>query len=205
MSHQWLEWAMKIQSISKNGLAFSKDVFDIERYEQLQKLSAEILSEYSELEMESILNLFDKDQGYQTPKVDVRGVVFKNNKILLVREKNDSKWSLPGGFCDVGLSSSENIIKEIKEESGYEVEVKKLLAILDMNKHPHPPQAYHYYKIFIQCDIIGGEPLIGIETQEIDFFAEDTLPKLSLGRVTESQIHILFDYLRNPSKETLFD
>ena len=205
MSHKWIEWARKIQSISKNGLAFSKDVFDIERYEQLQKLSAEIISEYSELEMETVLNLFHQDKGYQTPKVDVRGVVFKDNQILLVREKNDNKWSLPGGFCDVGLSSSENIVKEIKEESGYEVKAKKMLAVLDMNKHPHPPQAYHYYKIFIQCDIIGGEPKIGIETQEIDFFAEHALPKLSLSRVTESQIHLLFEYLSDPNKETVFD
>lgn len=205
MSHKWIEWAMKIQSISKNGLAFSKDVFDIERYEQLQKLSAEILSEYSELEMASVLNLFELDKGYQTPKVDVRGVVFKNRQILLVREKNDQKWSLPGGFCDIGLSPSENIVKEIQEESGFEVQTKKLLAVLDMKKHPHPPQPYHYYKMFIQCEIIGGEPKIGIETQEINFFAENDLPNLSLSRVTESQIHLLFEFMKNPKKETIFD
>ncbi|PLR84460.1 ADP-ribose pyrophosphatase [Bacillus canaveralius] len=205
MSHKWLEWAKRLQSISQAGLTFSKDVFDIERYEELRKISAEIIAEHTDLDMEKVKELFTNETGYQTPKVDVRGVVFKDDKILMVHEKLDNKWSLPGGFCEIGLSPSENIVKEIKEESGYEVIPKKLLALLDMNKHPHPPQPYHYYKMFIQCEIVGGTASIGVETSGIDFFPEHKLPSISVKRNTESQLKMLFDFLRNPHRETMFD
>ncbi|MGM0751676.1 MAG: NUDIX hydrolase [Bacillota bacterium] len=205
MSDQWLEWAKRIQALSQSGLAFSKDVYDIERYEELRSISAEIMQEYTGLEMRKVRELFTNESGYQTPKVDVRGVVFKDNKILMVREKVDDKWSLPGGFCDVGLSPSENIVKEIREESGFDVTPVKLLAILDMNKHPHPPQPYHYYKLFIQCEVTGGRAESGIETKGIHFFEKDHLPELSVGRNTETQINLLFEFLRNPYKETVYD
>ena len=205
MNYKWLEWAKKIQALSQAGLTFSKDVYDIERYEELRNLSAEIMREYTGLEMKKIKNLFTNETGYQTPKTDVRGVVFDNNKILMVREKIDDRWSLPGGFCDIGLSPSENIVKEIKEESGYDVVPKKLLALLDMNKHPHPPQPYHYYKLFIQCEVIGGQARNGLETKGINFYDEDNLPVLSMGRNTDTQIKMLFEFLRNPNKDTIFD
>jgi ADP-ribose pyrophosphatase YjhB (NUDIX family) len=205
MSDKWLEWAKRIQSLSQSGLAFSKDVYDIERYEELRSISAEIMAEYTGLEMKKIRGLFTNEIGYQTPKVDVRGAVFKDNKILMVREKIDGNWSLPGGYCDIGLSPAENIIKEIKEESGFEVVSKKLLALLDMNKHPHPPQPYHYYKIFIHCEIIGGQAMPGIETNDINFFSENNLPKLSTNRNTESQIKLVFEFLRNPNKDAILD
>ncbi|MFC5732570.1 NUDIX hydrolase [Cytobacillus gottheilii] len=205
MSHKWLEWAKKIQSLSQAGLTFSKDVYDIERFEELRKISAEIMEEYTGLEMQKIKDLFTNETGYQTPKLDVRGVVFKDDKILMVREKIDDRWSLPGGFCDIGLSPKENIVKEIKEESGYDVIPTKLLALLDMNKHPHPPQPYHYYKLFIQCEIVGGYATVGVETKGIDFYFEDNLPNLSLNRNTESQIKLLFDFLRNSDKEAIID
>ncbi|MGM9987575.1 MAG: NUDIX hydrolase [Bacillaceae bacterium] len=205
MSDKWLEWAKRIQAVSQAGLTFSKDMYDRERYEELGKISAEILAEYSGLEMSKINNLFINEVGYPTPKMDVRGVVFKDDKILMVREKMDGRWSLPGGFCDIGLSPSENIVKEIKEESGYDVVPVKLLALFDKNKHPHPPEVYHYYKMFIQCEIVGGAQTIGIETSDIQFFAESNLPTLSVNRNTESQLKTMFDFLRNPNKETLFD
>ena len=205
MSNQWLEWAKRIQALSQAGLTFSKDVYDIERYEELRQISVEIMSEYSELDMERIKSLFANETGYQTPKVDVRGVVFKNEQILMVKETIDDKWSLPGGFCDIGLSPTENVVKEIKEESGYDVIPVRLIALLDNNKHPHPPEPYHYYKVFILCEIIGGEATIGIETKDIHFFSEHHLPNLSTNRNTESQIKTLFEFLRNPEKETLFD
>ncbi|MFB4169433.1 NUDIX hydrolase [Virgibacillus sp. JSM 102003] len=205
MSYKWLEWAKKIQSISQSGLSFSNDMYDIERYEELQRISTEIMEQYTDLEMEKIAGLFTNETGYQTPKADVRGAVFNDDKILMVREKIDDKWSLPGGFCDIGLSPSENIVKEVKEESGYNVIAKKLAALLDMNKHSHPPQPYHYYKIFIQCELIGGQAETGIETKDVQFFSENNLPKLSTGRNTENQIKMLFDFLRNPSKLSIVD
>ena len=205
MSHKWLEWSKRIQSLSQAGLTFSKDIYDKERFEELRLISAEIMEEYTGLEMQKLTNLFINETGYQTPKVDVRGVVFKDEKILMVRENIDDKWSIPGGFCDVGLSPSENIVKEIREESGYEVIPVKLLAILDMNKHPHPPQLFHYYKIFIRCEIVGGQASIGIETRDINFFSEHNLPNLSTDRNTESQIKTLFEFLKKPNKEAIYD
>ena len=205
MRNKWLEWAKRIQALSQSGLAFSKDVYDIERYEELRTISLEIMKDGTGIEMQRIKDLFTNESGYQTPKVDVRGVVFKENRILMIRETIDGKWALPGGFCDIGLSPSENVVKEIKEESGYEVIPIKLLALLDKNKHPHPPDAYHFYKVFIQCEIIGGSPTTGIETNGIQFFSVNNLPLLSIDRNTESQIETLFEFLENPNKETIFD
>ncbi|WP_164669326.1 NUDIX hydrolase [Virgibacillus doumboii] len=205
MSIKWLEWAKQIQALSQAGLAFTKDVYDKERYEELRSISTEIMAEYTGLEMEKVEELFTNETGYQTPKVDVRGAVFREGDILLVREKVDDRWSLPGGFCDIGLSPSENIVKEIKEESGFDVIHKKLVALLDTHKHDHPPLPYHYYKLFIHCEIVGGEATKGVETSDVQFFSEHSLPKLSVGRNTEKQMSMLFDYMRNPDQETIFD
>jgi len=205
LSVKWLEWAQRIQSLSQAGLAFSKDIYDLERYEELRLISMEIMREHTGMEMEKLKSLFANEAGYQTPKVDIRGAVFQDGKILMVKENIDGKWSLPGGFCDIGLSPAENIVKEIKEESGFEVVPIKLLALLDMKKHAHPPQPYHYYKIFIQCAITGGQAEIGMETNSVQFFSEDALPELSLNRNTAAQIKLLFDFLREPNKETVFD
>ena len=205
VSYKWLEWAKRIQSLSQSGLSFSNDIYDIERYVELRKISAEIMEQYTDLKMEKITELFTNETGYQTPKVDIRGAVFTDDKILMVREDVDDNWSLPGGFCDIGLSPSENIVKEVKEESGYDVSAKKLVALLDMNKHSHPPQPYHYYKIFIQCELTGGHAKAGLETKDVRFFSENNLPKLSTGRNTEKQINLLFDYFRNPNKVSIFD
>ncbi|MBS4209362.1 NUDIX hydrolase [Bacillus sp. FJAT-50079] len=205
MMQKWLEWSKRIQSIAQAGLTFSNDVYDRERFEELRTISLEIMHEYTDVEMEKLTKLFANETGYQTPKVDVRGVVFQGNRILMVRENHDHHWSLPGGFCDVGLSPSENVVKEIKEESGYDVVPKRILAVLDSNKHPHPPQPYHYYKIFILCEIVGGDANIGIETNQIGFFEEDQLPPLSENRNTASQLNLLFTFLQEPLKETIFD
>ena len=205
METKWLEWAKRIQAVSQAGIAFSKDVYDIERFEELREISLEIMAEHTDVEMEKLTQLFANETGYQTPKVDVRGVVFKDNRILMVRENYDLHWSLPGGFCDIGYSPSENIVKEIKEESGFDVVPTRIIALLDSNKHPHPPQPYHYYKIFILCELVGGAANIGIETNDIDFFQVDQLPALSANRNTESQIEMMFQFLEDPHKETILD
>ena len=205
MSLKWLEWAKRIQSLSQSGLTFSKDVFDLERFEELRQISVEIMEEHTGVEMQKIKDLFAAEKGYQTPKMDVREAVFHQGKILMVRENIDNKWSLPGGFCDVGLSPAENIAKEIQEESGFVVVPTKMLALLDMNKHPHPPQPFHYYKLFIQCEIVGGEATNGVETKGVEFFPEDGLPELSVNRIVESQLQLLFEFERNPTKPTVFD
>ncbi|MCP2034690.1 ADP-ribose pyrophosphatase YjhB (NUDIX family) [Planomicrobium sp. HSC-17F08] len=177
----------------------------MERFEELRSISVEIMEEHTGVEMQQIKELFADEKGYQTPKLDVRGAVFRDGKILMVRESFDGKWALPGGFCDIGFSPAENIVKEIKEESGFAVVPVKLLALLDKNKHPHPPQPQHYYKIFIRCELIGGEAESGIETTGVDFFSEFDLPELSLNRNIESQLQMLFEFERNPTKATVFD
>ncbi|WP_366249874.1 NUDIX hydrolase [Terribacillus aidingensis] len=202
---KWLEWARRIQAISQAGLHFSKDVFDRERYEELQQLSAEIIANYTKQSAEDVEKTLAAEKGYPTPKLDIRGVVFREGKLLLVKEKMDERWSLPGGFCEVGLSASENAVKEIKEESGYDVVPKKLLAVLDSDKHTDKPQMFHYYKIFLQCELVGGGAQESVETSEIGFFGETELPPLSLKRNTATQIKMLFEALRNPRKESVFD
>ncbi|MGM9928427.1 MAG: NUDIX hydrolase [Bacillus sp. (in: firmicutes)] len=205
MSNQWLQWAKKIQAISQAGLTYTKDMYDRERYEELRNLSAEIISKYTDLEIEKVRNLFTNEKGYQTPKVDVRAVIFHQEKILLVKEASDGRWSLPGGYCDIGLSPTENAIKEVKEETGYDVIPQRLLAILDTNKEKEQLQPYQYYKLFILCNVIGGQPMTSIETKDICFFAEHDLPELSIRRNVKSQLLLMFDYLRNPSKEVTLD
>lgn len=205
MEPKWLDWAKQLQSISQAGLTYSRDVYDLERFELIRNISIEILSQYTEIENTVIRNLFANETGYATPKVDIRAVVFKENKILMVRENSDGDWSLPGGWADIGLTPSEVAVKEVKEESGFDVKVIKLLGVLDMKCHPHPPSPYHVYKLFIQCEIIGGQAKEGIETNAVDFFAENKLPSLSKARNTESQIQLAFKHLHNSHETVFFD
>lgn len=205
MDPKWLDWAKRLQSIAQAGLTYSKDIFDIERFEQIREISVEILSEYTEVDKKIIRNLFANETGYATPKVDIRAVVFKDEKILLVKEKSDNSWALPGGWADIGLTPGEIAVKEVKEESGFTVKPVKLLGVLDKNCHPHPPSAYHVYKIFIQCEIIGGQAKEGVETSQVGFFAENECPALSEARNTKSQIEMAFRHLKNPDEDVYFD
>jgi ADP-ribose pyrophosphatase YjhB (NUDIX family) len=202
---KWLEWARRMQAISQAGLHFSKDVFDKERYTELQQLSSEIIATYTGVPAEDVGKMLEAEKGYPTPKLDVRGIVFKDDKLLLVKEKMDNRWSLPGGFCEIGLSAGENVVKEMKEESGFDVKPVKLLAVLDSDKHTDKPQLFHYYKVFLQCEIVGGGAQKGVETSEIGFFGEAALPPLSLKRNTEEQIQMLFTFLHNQNKASVFD
>lgn len=205
MEPKWLEWAKELQSIAQAGLTYSRDVYDLERFEQIREISMEIMSQYTKVDQSVLKNLFANETGYPTPKVDIRAVIFEDNKILLVKENSDDSWSLPGGWADIGLTPSEVSLKEVKEESGFDVKPVKLLGVLDKKCHPHPPSPYHVYKIFIQCEIIGGGPQTGIETTAVGFFAENELPKLSEGRNTRSQIEMLFRQVNNPQEPVYFD
>jgi ADP-ribose pyrophosphatase YjhB (NUDIX family) len=205
MEQKWLTWAKEIQAIAQTGLTYAKDVYDIERYQALRELSVDILANYTFESKERIRLSFASEGGYATPKVDIRGVVFQGDRILLVREKLDGKWALPGGWGDIGLSPSEVVVKEVQEESGFEAEAIRLLAVLDKKFHNHPPEPYHVYKFFILCSIVGGEAMQGVETSEVSFFAEDELPELSVERNTKEQIQMMFEYLRNPEKVVILD
>ncbi|MED4170608.1 NUDIX hydrolase [Priestia megaterium] len=205
MEHKWLDWAKQLQSIAQAGLAYSKDIYDVERFELIRNISIEMLSQQTGMEMTVIKDLFASETGYATPKVDIRAVIFKDNKILMVKENSDGSWSLPGGWADIGLTPSEVAVKEVKEESGFDVKVVKLLAVMDMKCHPHPPSPFHIYKMFIQCEIIGGQPMKGVETSAVEFFAENKLPPLSIARNTQTQIEMAFKHLYNPKEPVYFD
>ena len=205
MQPKWLEWAQRIQAIAQNGLTYTENAFDIERYKYLREIAAEIIANNTNVEQSYILDLFSKQTGYATPKVDVRGAVFEENKILLVKERSDGCWTLPGGWADIGESPSECVVKEILEESGYHTRATKLIAVYDRDKQGHPPHPNYIYKLFFQCELIGGSASISIETEDVNFFAEDNIPQLSLGRILPKQITRLFEYYRNSDLPTDFD
>lgn len=202
--HKWLETAQHLQSIAQAGLTYTKDKYDLERFQQIMQVSKDIISDYSHMEMEKLNDIFDQEKGYLTPKVDVRAAVFRNEKILLVKESIDGKWALPGGWADVGLTAAEVVVKEVKEEAGIEVITEKLLAVLDKKCHPHPPDIYYVYKVFFLCKEVGGKLQTGIETSDLGFFGINELPDLSVGRNTKSQVELMFSLQKNP-KPTLFD
>lgn len=205
MEPQWLKWAKELQSIAQAGLTYSKDVYDLERFQMIRDISIDIMSKHTNVSGTLIKDLFANETGYATPKVDIRAVVFRDNKILMVRENTDGGWSLPGGWGDIGLTPSEVAVKELKEESGFDAKAIKLIAVFDKKCHPHPPSPYHVYKMFIQCEIIGGQPKAGIETSAVGFYSENELPSLSIERNTESQIQVAFKHLRNPLEPVYFD
>jgi ADP-ribose pyrophosphatase YjhB (NUDIX family) len=204
-NYDWLLLARKLQSIAQAGLTYSENPYDINRYEQLQQLTAEILHHYTGMEMDKITVLVKSEKGYLTPKVDVRGVIFRENEILLVRERIDGKWSIPGGWADVGFTPFEVAEKEIWEETGLTAKALRLLAVLDKKCHDHPPDLFHVYKLFILCKETGGALSGGLETSDVNFFTQDKLPPLSKNRITREQINLLFEYKNRPDKETICD
>jgi ADP-ribose pyrophosphatase YjhB (NUDIX family) len=204
---QILEWARKVQAIAQNGLMFTRDPFDRERYEQLQQLVASILASELELPLERVKAFWSADDGYATPKVDVRGGVFDQNKVLMVRERSDGKWTLPGGWVDVNDAPSYAVEREIREESGFLTKAVKLAALFDKNNpaHGHPPGITHIYKLLFLCEITGGTATTSSETDAVDFFPVDSLPPLSTGRTTSSEIERLYQHHLNRSLPTDFD
>jgi len=206
MEPKWLEWAKSLQAIAQNGLTYSTNEFDIERFEQVRKISAEIMASNSDGDLEFIEGLFKTADGYATPKVDVRGVVIQGGKILLVKEKIDGGWTLPGGWADPNETPSESVEREVFEESGFIVKTRKLLAAYDRTKQGHtPPFPFHVYKLFFLCDIKGGVKTTSNETDDVDFFDEDKIPALSESRVLKNQIEKIFEFYRNPDLPTDFD
>jgi ADP-ribose pyrophosphatase YjhB (NUDIX family) len=205
----WLTWARELQAIAQTGLAFTVDPYDRERYLAIQSMAARIMAEHSDEAVERIEGLFAGQSGYATPKVDVRGAVFRDDGcILMVREVADGgRWTLPGGWADVNQSPSECVAREVREESGFEVVVRKLAAVYDRERWDHRPSLpFHIYKMFFVCDLAGGAPRTSLETSEIAFFGPDEIPsELSIGRVLPRQIARMFEHARSPELPTDFD
>jgi ADP-ribose pyrophosphatase YjhB (NUDIX family) len=200
-----IDWARKVQAIAQNGLAFTKDPFDRERYTQLTDLVASILSSELAIPLAKAKGFWEGDEGYATPKVDVRGGIFEDDRVLLVRERSDGKWTLPGGWVDINDSPSGAVAREIFEESGYQARAVKLAALVDKLRHPHPPGIHHIYKLFFLCELLGGEPTVSSETDAVQFFPVHSLPDLSTGRVLASQIERLYQHRLHPELPTDFD
>lgn len=200
-----VQWAQRLQALSQTGLTYAQDPYDRVRYEEIRQIAAEIMALPLNAKPAELVKLFQAESGYATPKIDVRGVIIQDEKVLLVRERSDGGWTLPGGWSDVGDSPSGAVEREIREESGYEARAVKLLALYDRRKHDHPPIPYHAYRAFFRCEIVGGSPALSSETDGVDFFAPDALPPLSMDRVTAAQIAHFFDHDRNPDWPTDFD
>lgn len=204
MSSIWVNWVRRLQSIAQNGRNYTKNEFDLQRYQQVEDVAAEIAAKYSDGELRTIKAMFTQEPGPATPKIDVRAAVISENKILLVKERGDG-WTLPGGWVDPGESPSEAAVRETREESGYDVSAARLMAIYDRDRQGHPPCPFHVYKIIFLCDLVGGSAKTSLETEAAGFFGEDELPALSESRVIVSQVKRAFSFQRDPSLPADFD
>ena len=203
-NEKWLDWAIELQSLAQAGLAYCKDPFDRERYERIREITAEMLSDKTDVSVEKIKDLFCDETGYQTPKIDTRAAIFRDGKILLVRE-NNGKWSLPGGWCDVNVSVGENTVKEVSEEAGLDVTADRIIAVLDRAKHNLPVYPYGVCKIFVRCSVIGGSFKENTETTGFDWFDEENIPELAEEKNNAEQIKMCFEAYRDPQLPVIFD
>jgi len=201
---KWVEWAQEIFSLSQAGLTYSQNPFDIERYKRLQNITAEMIASQSEVEKESALQSFSMQAGYITPKIDVRGAVIRDGKILLIQERADGNWAMPGGWADLGNAPASVAEREVWEESGFRVQAEKVVAVIDANRI-QPWEFYHAYKLIFLCKLLDGEPRTSYETLAVDFFDPDRLPPLSIYRTNESMIQEVFAHLQDPDRRTAFD
>jgi ADP-ribose pyrophosphatase YjhB (NUDIX family) len=203
---KWIDWAKRLQAIAQNGLTYTENHFDVERYQAVQQVAAEMIAEGSGKELQQVLDLLSGEEGYATPKVDVRGIVFRDDELLLVKEWSDKRWTPPGGWADVSESPRESVVREVYEESGFRTRVVKLLAVYDRSKHPHyPPFIHHVYKMFFLCEITGGTAQPSAETLDVGFFPRHEIPDLSISRVTPLQIERFFEHHEHPEWPTDLD
>lgn len=201
----WLRWVKQLQAIAQTGLHFCKNDYDRERYEQVMALAIEISAAYTDDDPATIQALFHQDGGYATPKIDVRGVVLRDERVLLVQEASDGLWTLPGGWADVGDTPSQAVMREIREEAGFETQATRLLAVYDRDTEGHPALPFAVYKMFFLCEITGGTATTSHETLAVDFFARDQLPPLSTSRVLPAQIDRFFEMVQTGRTETDFN
>lgn len=203
---KWLTLSRELQAIAQTGLTFTKDPYDRQRFERVRELAATIMAEGAGGSPEMVLDLFRQELGYPTPKVDVRGAAFLDGKILMVKERSDGRWTLPGGWADVNESAAQCVVREISEESGFQSRVLKLAAVWDYSRQGHRPRHHaSIYKLFFLCEITGGQPLPSIETTEVGFFERTGIPELSGGRITSAQIEAMFEHAAQPLRPADFD
>lgn len=196
----------RIQALAETGLEFNENTYDRERYTELHEISLQILSQMTNMQVEKISAVISDKNGYKTPKVDVRAVVFnEKNQILLIQEKADNCWAMPGGWADIGYSPAEVAVKECFEEAGLKAEPVKLLAVLDKQKQKMPPAFEYVYKIFMLCRKLNDNISVGTETSDVGWFDENNLPPLSTPRNNIEQIKLMFQFQRGEKTEPVFD
>lgn len=201
----WLKWAREIQSLAQTGLAFAPNHYEKERSTRLIEISAEIIEKYTNLKSENITKVLMEQPGYATPKVDVRAAVIRDNKILFVKEIADGKWSMPGGWMDVGDYPAQAAEREALEESGFVVKAKKLIGAFDANRNGRPLEFFHAVKLIYLCEIISGKPTVSNETSEVKFFTFDNLPPLSQNRTNKRHIAEIIEHLKDTSRQAFFE
>ncbi len=201
----WLRWAREIQSLSQTGLHFSETDYERRRYTRLLEIAAQMVAGKSGADWEIVARNFRFQPGYATPKVDVRGAVFVDGRILLVREKSDGLWCLPGGWADVGETPSEMVVREVREESGLDVVPVRVVGVYDANRGGEPLEFYHAYKIVFLCDPTGGEATAGDETLAAEFFARDAIPALSVARTNSRHLDDVWACVNDGNRATVFD
>lgn len=202
---RWLDWAREIQSLAQTGLAFTKSHYERLSFDRLSAIAAEILAEHSQLDPSGIKRAFSLEPGYATPKVDVRAAVVRDGRILLVQEQADGKWSMPGGWADVGDRPSETAERETLEESGFVVRATKLVGAFDANRGKKASMFFHAVKLIFLCDLVGGEARSSMETLAVDFFDFDSLPPLSEQRTNQRHLDEIRAHLHDPLRPTAFD
>lgn len=201
----WLAWAREIQALAQNGLTFSTNEFEILRYRRLQEIAAEIMAQHGAASAQDWLAPFQEQRGYATPKIDVRGAVVREGKILLVQERSDQRWCMPGGWADVGDLPSAMVAREVREESGFEVVARKVLGVFDANRDGRPLNFFHAFKLVFACELLGGEARPSNETLAAAFFDFDALPELSSSRTNARHLAEVRAHMLDPSRLTAFD
>jgi len=205
MTDRTLELARRLHALARTGLHFCGNEYDRERYLEIEQIAAELLSGAEPADRDALLALWRNETGYVTPKIEVRGAVFRAGRVLLVRETADGRWTLPGGWVDVNESPSQAIEKEIEQESGFRARAVKLAALYDRSRHGHGESLHHGWKAFFLCEITGGTARGSYETDAVEFFDPGQLPEMSLGRSTPRQVLRMLEHWRNRELATDFD
>ena len=201
-----LDVIKRIKAIAETGLLYAEGNYDLERYEELKEISLKLMAELSGYSFTKLDNFFLPQLDYPTPKVDVRGLVLNDkDEILMAQESTDGKWTIPGGWADVGNTPKEVALKEIKEETGLDSEIVRLVAVYDKQRHPHPPEPYYIYKLIFHCKVTGGELQPGFDMQGADWFSLEELPPLSEERILESQLHHLYTLVKDNIQDVYSD
>ncbi len=202
---RWLLWAREIQAVSQTGLTYASSEYETQRYKRLTEIAAEIVQAHADLPQEGLFQDFISQPGYATPKVDVRGAVVRDGQVLLVQERVDERWCMPGGWADVGDLPSEMVVREVWEESGFHVVPRKVIGVYDANRSGRPLDLYHAYKLIFLCDLTGGEARPSDETLDARFFPFDDLPPLSLSRTHQRHLAEVEAHLHDPDRSAAFD